>query len=61
MMNDPMNPTPAGPDNRRQMIMAGVVALVLLCCCCVVVGGGALFYACGDMFMGIANSCSFGP
>lgn len=58
MMDSMGNPVSQQPDNkRRNLIIAVVVGVVVLCCCCVVVAAG--LYACGDMLMGTATSCSF--
>lgn len=55
-MNDQFG-TPEQPkNNNRTMIIIGVVVAVLLCCCCVAVVAG---YACGDMIMGVSNTCGF--
>ncbi|NUM43231.1 MAG: hypothetical protein HUU38_00880 [Anaerolineales bacterium] len=55
-MNDQFG-TPEQPkNNNRTMIIIGVVVAVLLCCCCVVAVGA---YACGDMLMGVSNTCGF--
>jgi hypothetical protein len=37
------------------MIIAIVAILLMLCCCCVAIAG----WVCGDVLMGISNSCSF--
>lgn len=56
-MNDQFGaPVEQPKNNNRTMIIIGVVVVVLLCCCCVVAIGG---YACGDMLMGTASTCSF--
>ena len=55
-MNDQFGTPAEQPKNNRTMIIIGVVVVVLLCCCCVAVVAG---YACGDMLMGVASSCSF--
>ncbi len=57
-MDQPITSTPQPQSNNRNMIIIGVVVVLLLCCCCAVVSGVAL-WACGDMFTGIATTCSF--
>jgi hypothetical protein len=55
-MNEQFGAPVEQPKSNRTMIIIGVVVVVLLCCCCVVAVGA---YACGDMLMGISNTCTF--